>query len=52
MNDKPQLIYQKNADKIMNRVMLPKKFVDKWGREYFMEVYEDKIILRPIRKDK
>lgn len=52
MIEKPQLIYQKNADKIMNRVMLPKKFVDKWGREYFMEVYEDKIILRPIRKDK
>ena len=52
MEEKPKLIYQKNADKIMNRVMLPKKFVDKCGRSYYMEVYEDKIILRPIRKDK
>ena len=51
MNEKPLLIYQKNADKVLNRIMLPKKFVDKWGREFYMEVYEDKIILKPSRKD-
>ena len=52
MNEKPLLIYQKNADKVMNRVMIPKKFIDKWGREFYMEVFNDKIILRPVRKDK
>ena len=52
MNEKPLLIYQKNADKVLNRVMLPKKFIDKWGREFYMEVFDDKIILRPIRKGK
>ena len=52
MNEKPLLIYQKNADKVLNRVMIPKKFIDEWGREFFMEVYNDKIILRPVRKGK
>lgn len=45
--EKPLLIYQKNADKVMGRVMLPKKFIEQWGREFYMEVYEDKIILKP-----
>lgn len=48
--EKPLLIYQKNADKVMGRVMLPKKFIDKWGREFYMEVFEDKIILKPVNK--
>lgn len=48
--EKPQLIYQKNADKTNNRIVLPKNFVDKWGNAYFMEVYEDKIILVPIKE--
>lgn len=49
--EKPQLIYQKNADKVLNRVVLPKKFIEKYGYQYYMEVYEDKIILLPVRKD-
>lgn len=48
--DKPTLIYQKNADAEKNRIILPKAFVEKNGRSYFMEIYEDKIILRPIKK--
>ena len=50
--EKPQLIYQKNADKILNRVALPKKFIEKFGHKYYMEVYENKIVLIPVRKDK
>lgn len=50
--EKPQLIYQKNADKVLNRVVLPKKFIEKFGYQYYMEVYEDKIILVPVRKGK
>ena len=48
--EKPQFIFQKNADKVMNRVILPKKCIEKWGREYYLEVYEDKIILIPVNK--
>lgn len=52
MNNKPLLMLQKNADKVLNRIMLPKKFVNKFGRQFYMEVYENKIVLIPIRKDK
>jgi len=33
-----------------NTILLPKKAVEKFGREYFMEIYEDKIILIPAKK--
>ena len=45
--EQPKLIYQKNADKVFNRVIIPKFFIDKYGRQFYMEVYEDKIILKP-----
>lgn len=50
--EKPMITYQKNADKILNRVIIPKAFIDKYGREFFMQVdLEDgKIILTPIKK--
>lgn len=51
MEDKHKnLVYQKNADKLKNRIGLPKAFVDKWGRQFYMEVYEDKIVLLPIKQ--
>lgn len=48
--EKPILIYQKNADIEKNRVIIPKFFVDKYGRQFYMEIYEDKIVLKPIKK--
>jgi hypothetical protein len=48
--EKPILIYQKNAERTMNKVILPKAFITKWGNQFYMEVYTDKIILKPIRK--
>ena len=48
--DKPLLIFQKNADIEKNRVIIPKAFIEKFGRNFSMEVYEDKIILKPIKK--
>ena len=48
---KPILIYQKNADKEGNRVILPKEFIDRYGRVYFMEIYEDEIRLKPVKKE-
>ena len=46
------LIYQKNADKVLNRVIIPKDFIDKYGRSFYMEVYKDIIVLIPIKKEK
>jgi hypothetical protein len=50
--EKPIFIYRKNTDKAMGRLMLPKKCIEKWGREYYLEVYGDKMILKPVRKEK
>ena len=47
--EKPQLIYQKNADPIRNRIIIPQAFINKFGRHFYMEVYNDKIILKPIK---
>ena len=49
---KPVLIYQKNADTIRNRVIIPQAFINKYGRQFYMEVYEDKIILKPLKNKK
>lgn len=48
--ERPILIFQKNVDKSLNKMIIPKFFVEKHGREFYMEVYEDKIILKPIKK--
>lgn len=33
-----------------NTILLPKKIIEKFGKEYYMEIYEDKIILVPVKK--
>ncbi len=48
--EKPKLIFQKNVDKTLNKMVIPKFFVDKYGRSFYMEVYEDKLIIKPIKK--
>ena len=48
--EQPKLIFQKNADNVMNRVIIPKFFIEKYGRQFYMEIYEDKIILKPVKK--
>ncbi len=46
--EKPKLIYQKHVDKTLNKIIIPKKIVDQWGYDFYMEIYEDKIVLKPI----
>ena len=48
--EKPILIFKKNVDKSLNKIIIPKFFVNEHGREFYMEIYEDKIILKPIKK--
>lgn len=50
MKDEKKLVFQKNADKIRNRVIIPQFFIDKHGRSFYMEIYEDYIKLIPINK--
>lgn len=49
--ERPLVTYQKNAEIGKNRVIIPKFFIDNNGREFYMEVYKDKIVLKPIRKE-
>lgn len=41
----------KKAD-TFNKIFIPTKAIEKFGREYYMEIYEDKIILIPVKKKK
>ena len=50
--EKPILILQKNAEKRMGKVVIPKACITKWGNQLYMEIYDDKIILRPIKEKK
>lgn len=48
--EKPTMILRKNAEKSMNKIVIPKACIQKWGNEFYMEIYSDKIILKPIKK--
>lgn len=50
--EKPILIFQKNAEKTTHKVKLPKQLVENWGYEYYMEIYPDRIVLRPTKFEK
>jgi len=39
----------KKVDK-SNKIFMPKQAIELLGREYYMEVHEDKIVLIPIKK--
>lgn len=43
-------VYMKRADKEKQRVIIPKKFVDKFGYDFYMEVYKNKIVLKPVKE--
>lgn len=49
---KQVLIFQKTADKEKNRIIIPKFFVDKHGRQFYMKVYENYIKLIPIKEER
>ena len=48
--ERPILVFQKNADKTTNKMIIPKAIIEQWGNQFYMEIYEDKIILKPIKK--
>ena len=46
--EKPIFTYLKKAEKTTHKVRLPFKFVEKYGENYYMEVYDSYIIIKPI----
>lgn len=50
MEKEKKLVFQKNADKVQNRIIIPQFFIDKFGSSFYMEIYKDYIKLIPIGK--
>lgn len=48
--DKPILILKKNAEKTTNKIRIPYEVIEEFGLNYYMEIYKDKIVLKPILK--
>lgn len=45
--------FYKKADKTLNRILIPKFIIEKYGREFFFDVMEDEtLILTPVSKEK
>ena len=47
---KPILIFLKNAKKSKNKIVIPQFCINKFGNQFSMEVYEDRIVLKPVKK--
>lgn len=43
---------QKNAESTTHKMRIPLEAIEKFGLNYYMELYEDKIVLVPIKKEK
>lgn len=48
--EKPKLIFYKKADKTLHKIIIPQFIIEQWGYDFTMEIYEDKIVLIPIKK--
>ncbi len=43
--------FMKKADKTLNRIVIPKFIIDKYGRDFYLEFYDDETIkLVPVNK--
>lgn len=43
--------FLKKADKTLNRIVIPKFLIDKYGYEFYLEYYDDETIkLVPVNK--
>ena len=43
--------FKKRADKTLNRIVIPKFIIDRYGRDFYLEIYDDQTIkLVPIEK--
>ena len=49
--EKPILVYHKRADDSLNRIVIPKPVINRMGKYYYMEVFQDRIVLKPIKQE-
>lgn len=47
----PLYKFMKRAEKSKNRIIIPKFIIDKYGRDFYLEIYKDETMkLVPIKK--
>lgn len=45
--------FMKRADKKYNRIIIPKLLIDKYGRDFYLEYYDNEVIkLVPVKYNK
>ncbi|MBR4178043.1 MAG: hypothetical protein IKR57_01685 [Bacilli bacterium] len=53
MEKEPKMLFRfmKRADKQLNRILIPKFVIDNYGRDFYLDIYEDGTIkLIPVEK--
>ena len=53
MEQEPKMLFRfmKRADKQLNRILIPKFVIDNYGRDFYLDVYDDgSMKLTPIQK--
>ena len=48
--EKPFFTFFKRADKKSNKIIIPNIAIQKWGKEFYLEIYADKMVLKPLEK--
>jgi len=48
--EEPILVYQKNIERNTCKIMIPRAIVKKMGRQVYMKIYKDKIVLVPVKE--
>lgn len=49
----PLFRFMKHAEKVKNRIIIPKFLIEKYGRDFYLEIYEDETIkLVPVNAKK
>lgn len=51
-NANEPIIFTKHADNSLNRIIIPKSFINKYGRDFYLYMYEDKIVVKPVSENK
>lgn len=44
-----EITYNKRAEKCKNRVIIPKWYIEKYGRDFYMIIKDGEIILKSIK---
>lgn len=48
--ERAEMVLQKNAENGTNKIRIPKNVIKKMGNKFYMEIYNDKIVLKPVER--